>query len=182
MKPQVLKPPLSKMAESRRDKFRMRSEQSAAVTRARAAAWRSEVENDAAASNAADLDIRRKFRMRSEHNGALARARAATRAAAAGAVERASKLSPLRACMSPSKKPLSPTNGLLVEPSSGGGLKGGAALEAAAKLGLEMIPCGARLSVYWAGSDDWFEATVISHHAVKNKSGDVVLLKHKCAA
>ena len=115
---------------------------------------------------------RSKFRAKASHSGALARARKA-----------AHSLSPLRggnkensiqaAERSPLRAWAHPPGGKGVE------LQGEVAREAAVKAGMPVVPIGARLSLYWPGSDEWFEAEIMSYCALID-DGFVVQFKHQC--
>ena len=66
----------------------------------------------------------------------------------------------------------------LHEPASGKAVQGEAAIEAAQKMQREVIPTGTRLSVFWSGSDEWYEAKVIAYRAVF-EGGNLIAFKHK---
>ena len=64
--------------------------------------------------------------------------------------------------------------------SSGEVIDSEATRRVAAELGCEVAPLGARISVYWPGSDEWYESVVTGHHVVRDDAGAVLQLKHLC--
>ena len=166
-----------------RASFRARSTQqsnSAALQRARAAADR--------------MSVKKQFRMKGSQpaaEGSLTAAvvRASQRLSPLKAARlNASRLSPLKACMAPSASPeysepllneYSLTS-IVVPRSSGEVIESDATLRVATELGCEVVPRGARISIYWPGSDDWYESIVRAHHVVRDDSGAVLQLKHLC--
>lgn len=176
---------------ARLSESRTRGQQSAAMARARAATGSSRFEQDA----------RRKFRVRSEQQSqSAAVAVAAARVVAAIPARAVARLSPSKACRetikrwSPAKRQRNgqrngshtvllkggPEDGA---PTGDDVVHGDAARRVAADSGAEVVPVGARVSIYWEGADDWYEAAVVSHTVVLAPDGDSLLsLQHKCAS
>lgn len=107
-----------------------------------------------------DVSTRNKFRAKSANSTALSRARRATQEA-----------------LSPTKK--KSVHFERFEPSSGKTVQGAAAVEAAEVVGREVVPIGSVLSVYWPGSDESYEATVVAYRAIY-EGDEPVSFKHKC--
>ena len=69
------------------------------------------------------------------------------------------------------------------EPSSaevfeGSMVRGRAAVVAASAANREILPVGSTLSVYWEGSDDWYDTTVLGHKAQLVEGS--LAFKHEC--
>lgn len=78
--------------------------------------------------------------------------------------------------------PVSPRRTLVVDPLvnavEGAPVFGRAVIVAAAAANREIVPVGSTLTVYWEGSDEWFDTRVLSHRA--QLIDGQLFFKHQC--
>ena len=115
-------------------------------------------------------NARSKFRAKASQNGALDRARR----------KAASRFSPVKGQTGYTAEERSPLRAWTAPPMKGvEETEGDEARLAAVKAGRDIVPIGAKLLLYWPGSDDWFEAEVTGYCALV-EDGFVMQFKHRC--